>query len=146
MIGRTFGRKHGYPQRPAGEGRKARRVDAARRRQAGPEQRFLRAERRREAVLGGEARRSRIVPRAWCTLAGAAGGVGATAVELRQLVDSHDVAAQRALDTMDVLAWCQMQLLEHVDPVAARHDGSDAREGAALAGRQPSARPGWGEW
>lgn len=51
--------------------------------------------------------------------------VGATAVELRQLVDEDDVEAQRALETMDVLAWCQMQLLEHIDPVSARHDGSD---------------------
>ena len=51
--------------------------------------------------------------------------VGATAVELRQLVDQDDVEAQQALETMDVLAWCQMQLLEHIDPVAARHDGVD---------------------
>ena len=49
--------------------------------------------------------------------------VGATAVELRQLVDEDDLEARRALETMDVLAWCQMQLLEHIDPVAARHDG-----------------------
>lgn len=48
--------------------------------------------------------------------------IGATAVELRQLVDEDDHEAQRALETMDVLAWCQMQLLEHIDPVAARHD------------------------
>lgn len=48
--------------------------------------------------------------------------VGATAVELRQLVDEHDTQAQRALETMDVLAWLQMQLLERIDPVAARHD------------------------
>lgn len=49
--------------------------------------------------------------------------VGATAVELRQLVEEDDLEAQRALEAMDVLAWCQMQLLEHIDPVAARHDG-----------------------
>lgn len=48
--------------------------------------------------------------------------VGATAVELRQLVDPDDHEAQRALETMDLLAWCQMQLLEHIDPVAASHD------------------------
>jgi hypothetical protein len=48
--------------------------------------------------------------------------VGATAVELRQLVDDDDHQAHRALETMDLLAWCQMQLLEHIDPVAARHD------------------------
>lgn len=48
--------------------------------------------------------------------------VGTTQVELRQLVDDDDVEAQRALETMDVLAWCQMQLLERIDPVAARHD------------------------
>ena len=51
--------------------------------------------------------------------------VGATAVELRQLVDDDDVETHRALETMDLLAWCQMQLLEHIDPVAARHDGVD---------------------
>lgn len=51
--------------------------------------------------------------------------VGATAVELRQLVDDDDVETHRALETMDLLAWCQMQLLEHIDPVAARHDGMD---------------------
>lgn len=51
--------------------------------------------------------------------------VGTTAVELRQLVDEEDVEARRALDTMDLLAWCQMQLLEHIDPVAARHDHLD---------------------
>lgn len=51
--------------------------------------------------------------------------VGATAVELRQLVEDDDVETQRALETMDLLAWCQMQLLEHIDPVSARHDGED---------------------
>lgn len=51
--------------------------------------------------------------------------VGATAVELRQLVDEDDHEAQRALETMDLLAWCQMQLLEHIDPVSARHDHPD---------------------
>lgn len=51
--------------------------------------------------------------------------VGATAVELRQLVDDDDVETHRALETMDLLAWCQMQLLEHIDPVSARHDGMD---------------------
>lgn len=51
--------------------------------------------------------------------------VGATAVELRQLVEDDDVDALRALETMDLLAWCQMQLLEHIDPVSARHDGVD---------------------
>lgn len=51
--------------------------------------------------------------------------VGSTAVELRQLVEEDDVEARRALDTMDLLAWCQMQLLEHIDPVAARHDHLD---------------------
>ncbi len=51
--------------------------------------------------------------------------VGATAVELRQLVDEDDAEAQRALEAMDLLAWCQMQLLEHIDPVAAAHDGLD---------------------
>lgn len=51
--------------------------------------------------------------------------VGTTQVELRQLVDEDDVQAQRALETMDVLAWCQMQLLERIDPVAARHDHLD---------------------
>lgn len=49
--------------------------------------------------------------------------VGATAVELRQLVDDDDAETHRVLETMDLLAWCQMQLLEHIDPVAARHDG-----------------------
>ncbi len=48
--------------------------------------------------------------------------VGATQVELRQLVEDDDVQAQRALETMDILAWCQMQLLERIDPVAASHD------------------------
>jgi hypothetical protein len=52
--------------------------------------------------------------------------VGTTAVELRQLVDEDDVEAQRALETMDLLAWLQMQLLEHIDPVAARYDDPDA--------------------
>lgn len=51
--------------------------------------------------------------------------VGTTAVELRQLVEDDDLEAQRALETMDLLAWCQMQLLEHIDPVAARHDNLD---------------------
>lgn len=51
--------------------------------------------------------------------------VGAEAVELRQLVAGDDVEAHRALEAMDLLAWCQMQLLEHIDPVAARHDGAD---------------------
>lgn len=51
--------------------------------------------------------------------------VGTTAVELRQLVDEDDVEARRALEAMDLLAWCQMQLLEHIDPVAARHDHLD---------------------
>ena len=51
--------------------------------------------------------------------------VGATAVELRQLVEEDDHHAQRALETMDLLAWFQMQLLEHIDPVAARHDHID---------------------
>lgn len=51
--------------------------------------------------------------------------VGATAVELRQLVDEDDLHAQRALETMDLLAWFQMQLLEHIDPVAAEHDHID---------------------
>lgn len=51
--------------------------------------------------------------------------VGTTAVELRQLVDEDDVEARRALETMDLLAWCQMQLLEHIDPVAAQHDHLD---------------------
>lgn len=36
----------------------------------------------RRAVLGGSARGPRAVHRAWCTVAGAAGGVGATAVAL----------------------------------------------------------------
>ena len=54
--------------------------------------------------------------------------VGTTAVELRQLVDEDDVEAQRALETMDLLAWFQMQLLEHIDPVAARHDHIDEDE------------------
>lgn len=49
--------------------------------------------------------------------------IGATAVELRQLVEDDDDETHRALETMDLLAWCQMQLLEHIDPVAARHDG-----------------------
>lgn len=48
--------------------------------------------------------------------------VGATAVELRQLVEDDDHEAHRALEAMDVLAWCQMRLLEHIDPVAAAHD------------------------
>lgn len=51
--------------------------------------------------------------------------VGATAVELRQLVDDDDVVTHGLLDTMDVLAWCQMELLEHIDPVAAQHDRLD---------------------
>ena len=51
--------------------------------------------------------------------------VGATAVELRQLVDDADADTHRTLETMDMLAWCQMQLLEHIDPVSARHDGID---------------------
>lgn len=51
--------------------------------------------------------------------------VGTTAVELRQLVEEDDVEALRALETMDLLAWCQMQLLEHIDPIAARHDHLD---------------------
>lgn len=54
--------------------------------------------------------------------------VGATAVELRQLVDEGDEEGQRALETMDLLAWFQMQLLEHIDPVAARHDRVDEDE------------------
>lgn len=49
--------------------------------------------------------------------------IGATAVELRQLVDDDDLQTHQVLETMDVLAWCQMQLLEHIDPVAARYDG-----------------------
>lgn len=48
--------------------------------------------------------------------------VGTTAVELRQLVDEDDHQAQRALEMMDLLAWFQMQLLEHIDPIAASHD------------------------
>lgn len=51
--------------------------------------------------------------------------VGATAVELRQLVDDDDLVTHGLLETMDVLAWCQMELLEHIDPVAARHDRLD---------------------
>lgn len=54
--------------------------------------------------------------------------VGATAVELRQLVDEDDLEAQRALETMDLLAWFQMQLLRHIDPAAARHDNLDEGE------------------
>jgi hypothetical protein len=49
--------------------------------------------------------------------------VGTTAVELRQLVDDEDHDTHMLLDTMDVLAFFQMQLLEQIDPVAAAHDG-----------------------
>ncbi len=51
--------------------------------------------------------------------------VGATAVELRQLVEDDDHETHMLLDTMDVLAFFQMQLLEQIDPVAAAHDGLD---------------------
>ncbi len=51
--------------------------------------------------------------------------VGSTAVELRQLVEPDDVETHQVLDAMDLLAWFQMQLLEHIDPVAASHDGYD---------------------
>lgn len=57
--------------------------------------------------------------------------VGTTAVELRQLVDEDDAETHRALETMDMLAWCQMQLLEHIDPVSARHDGVDDGDAAS---------------
>ncbi len=52
--------------------------------------------------------------------------IGMTAVELRQLVDDDDKRTRALLETMDVLAWFQMQLLEHIDPVAARHDDPEA--------------------
>jgi hypothetical protein len=63
--------------------------------------------------------------------------VGATAVELRQLVDDDDEETHRVLETMDLLAWCQMQLLEHIDPSSARHDDVDLddRPGVDLGDR-----------
>lgn len=51
--------------------------------------------------------------------------VGTTAVELRQLVDEDDARTHGILELVDMLAWFQMQLLEHIDPVAARHDAPE---------------------
>ena len=57
--------------------------------------------------------------------------VGATAVELRQLVDEEDERTHVMLEQMDLLAAIQMQLLELIDPVAARHDGSGEDPGGS---------------
>lgn len=51
--------------------------------------------------------------------------VGLTAVELPQLLDEDDERSHALLAMMDHLAYLQMQLLRHVDPVAVAHGEPD---------------------
>jgi hypothetical protein len=58
--------------------------------------------------------------------------VGLTAVELPQLLDEEDERSHALLAMMDHLAYLQMQLLRHIDPVAVAHaepDPDDRRRG-----------------